>query len=71
MIIGLKDAIRNKRRIIFIDEVIFISKDSKIKSLSQIGTNINASFTGKFQNNTFLIAAIDLNSLIYYEILEG
>ena len=52
---------------IFIDEIIFLAKDSKIKSWISIDNKIQANYCGKFQPNICVIVSIDNNKYIYYE----
>lgn len=68
---GLREAVRSKSRIIFIDETIFLSKDNKLKAWSSQKQNIKAEFPGNFQPNTCVVAAMDSRRLVYYEKFHG
>ena len=47
-----------------IDEIIFLAKDSKIKSWISIDNKIQANYCGKFQPNICVIVSIDNNKYI-------
>jgi len=63
----LRDAIKMNKRIICIDETIFLGRENKFRGWAEKGKNVEGSFSVLFEPNTCEIAAISHKKLIYFE----
>lgn len=63
----MEETVTTNRKLVSIDETIFLAKDRRLKAWSCTNLNVCSQFQGNFQPNVTVIAAPDNNNLVYFE----